>query len=92
MGYWTGPRKKRTLYIADAKQATGKLIAEIQIGSRIDRPRMLNIIESSARYAQAMKAAARQRQHRRIMMGEKALPPHPHPPPPPTRVPNTISP
>ena len=45
----TGPRKKRTLYIADAKQATGQLITEIQIGQR-----MLGIIESSARYAQAM--------------------------------------
>ena len=41
----------------DAKQATGQLITEIQIGQR-----MLGIIESSARYAQAMKAAARQRQ------------------------------
>ena len=37
----------------DAKQATGQLITEIQIGQR-----MLGIIESSARYAQAMKAAA----------------------------------
>ena len=41
----------------DAKQATGQLITEIQIGQR-----MLGIIESSARYAQAMEAAARQRQ------------------------------
>ena len=55
MGYRTGPRQKRTRYIEDAKQATGKLIAEIQIG-----PRMISIIESSARYAQAMEAAARQ--------------------------------
>ena len=47
----TGPRKKRTLYIADAKQATGQLITEIQIGQN-----MLGIIESSARYAQAMEA------------------------------------
>ena len=45
------------VYIADAKQATGQLITEIQIGQR-----MLGIIESSARYAQAMEAAARQRQ------------------------------
>ena len=30
-----GPRKKRTLYIADAKQATGHLITEIQIGQRM---------------------------------------------------------
>ena len=52
-----GPRKKRTLYLADAKQATGQLITEIQIGQR-----MIGIIESSARYAQAMEAAARQRQ------------------------------
>ena len=44
-------------HIADAKQATGQLITEIQIGQR-----MLGIIESSARYAQAMEAAARQRQ------------------------------
>ena len=60
IGHRTGPRKKRTLYIADAKlqkQATGQLITEIQIGQR-----MLGIIESSARYAQAMEAAARQRQ------------------------------
>ena len=57
IGHRTGPRKKRTLYIADAKQATGHLITEIQIGQR-----MLGIIESSARYAQAMEAAARQRQ------------------------------
>ena len=35
----------------DAKQATGQLITEIQIGQR-----MLGIIESSARYAQAMEA------------------------------------
>ena len=34
------------LHIADAKQATGQLITEIQIGQR-----MLGIIESSARYA-----------------------------------------
>ena len=45
IGHRTGPRKKRTLYIADAKQATGQLITEIQIGQR-----MLGIIESSARY------------------------------------------
>ena len=45
------------VYIADAKQATGQLITEIKIGQR-----MLVIIESSARYAQAMEAAARQRQ------------------------------
>ena len=57
IGHRTGPRKKRTLYLADAKQATGHLITEIQIGQR-----MLGIIESSARYAQAMEAAARQRQ------------------------------
>ena len=57
IGHRTGPLKKRTLYIADAKQATGQLITEIQIGQR-----MLGIIESSARYAQAMEAAARQRQ------------------------------
>ena len=57
IGHRTGPRKKRTLYIADAKQATGQLITEIQIGQR-----MLGIIESSARYAQAIEAAARQRQ------------------------------
>ena len=57
IGHRTGPRKKRTLYIADARQATGQLITEIQIGQR-----MLGIIESSARYAQAMEAAARQRQ------------------------------
>ena len=57
IGHRTGPRKKRTLYLADAKQATGQLITEIQIGQR-----MLGIIESSARYAQAMEAAARQRQ------------------------------
>jgi hypothetical protein len=57
IGHRKGPRKKRTLYIADAKQATGHLITEIQIGQR-----MLGIIESSARYAQAMEAAARQRQ------------------------------
>ena len=51
-------RKKRVLYIADAKQATGHLrITEIQIG-----PRMLGIIESNARYTKAMEAAARQRQ------------------------------
>ena len=54
IGHRTGPRKKRTLYIADARQATGQLITEIQIGQR-----MLGIIESSARYAQAMEAAAR---------------------------------
>ena len=46
IGHRTGPRKKRTLYIADAKQATGQLITEIQIGQR-----MLGIIESSARLA-----------------------------------------
>ena len=57
IGHRTGPRKKRTLYIADARQATGQLITELQIGQR-----MLGIIESSARYAQAMEAAARQRQ------------------------------
>ena len=59
IGHRTGPRKKRTLYIhvADAKQATGQLITEIQIGQR-----MLGIIESSARNAKAMEAAARQRQ------------------------------
>ena len=57
IGHRTGPRKKRTLYIADVKQATGQLVTEIQIGQR-----MLGIIESSARYAQAMEAAARQRQ------------------------------
>ena len=53
IGHRTGPRKKRTLYIADAKPATGQLITEIQIGQR-----MLGIIESSARYiyAQAMEA------------------------------------
>ena len=45
-GTKTGPRKKRTLYTADAKQATGQLIKEIQIGQR-----MLGIIESSARLA-----------------------------------------
>ena len=45
IGHRTGPRKKRTLYLADAKQATGQLITEIQIGQR-----MLGIIESSARY------------------------------------------
>ena len=47
IGHRTGPRKKRhekrTLYIADARQATGQLITEIQIGQR-----MLGIIESSA--------------------------------------------
>ena len=48
IGHRTGPRKKRTLYIADAKQATGQLITEIQIGQR-----MLGIMfETSARYAQ----------------------------------------
>ena len=52
IGHRTGPRKKRTLYIADAKQTTGQLITEIQIGQR-----MLGIIESSARYAQAMETA-----------------------------------
>ena len=57
IGHRTGPRKKRVLYIADAKQATGQLITEIQIG-----PRMLGIIESNARYTKAMEAAARQRQ------------------------------
>ena len=45
IGHRTGPRKKRTLYIADEKQETGHLITEIQIGQR-----MLGIIESSARY------------------------------------------
>ena len=43
--------------LCDARQATGQLITEIQI-----RQRMIGIIESSARYAQAMEAAARQRQ------------------------------
>ena len=61
IGHRTGPRKKRTLYIADAKQATGQLITEIQIGQR-----MLGIIESSARYVYMctgnLEAAARQRQ------------------------------
>ena len=42
IGHRTGPRKKRTLYIADAKQATGHLITEIQIGQR-----MLGIIENT---------------------------------------------
>ena len=42
IGHRTGPRKKRTLYIADEKQETGHLITEIQIGQR-----MLGIIETS---------------------------------------------
>ena len=77
IGHRTGPRKKRTLYIADAKQATGQLITEIQIGQR-----MLGIIESSARYVQAME---RWRQRHaddssRMMMDRNGTPPpHPHP-------------
>ena len=86
IGHRTGPRKKRTLYIADAKQATGQLIMEIQIGQR-----MLGIIESSARYAQAMEAAARQRQQS-YDDGLEWNPPPPTPPPTPHLMPNTIPP
>ena len=61
IGHRMGPQKKRTLYIADAKQATGQLITEIQIGQR-----MLGIIHREQRQictaAQTMVAAARQRQ------------------------------
>ena len=45
-GNRTGPRKQKTQYIADAKTATGRLMAEIKIG-----PRMVDMIERSATHA-----------------------------------------
>ena len=87
IGHRTGPRKKRMLYIADAKQATGQLITEIQIGQR-----MIGIIESSARYAQAMEAAARQRQQSYVDGLDRNGPPPPPPTPTPHLLPNTIPP
>ena len=64
-------------FIADARQATGQLITEIQIGQR-----MLGIIESSARYAQAMEAAGQRHANdsRRMMMGRNGTPPQPQHP------------
>ena len=87
IGHRTGPRKKRTLYIADAKQATGQLITEIQIGQR-----MLGIIESSARYAQAYGGSGTPWvRSSRMMMVRNGTPPTP-PTPTPHLTPNTIPP
>ena len=77
IGHRTGPRKKRTLYIADARQATGQLITEIQIGQR-----MIGIIESSARLHRDMPRPWRQRHANdssRMMMDRNGPPPPPQP-------------
>ena len=42
-GHRTGPRKQKTQHIADAKIATGRLMADIKIG-----PRMVDMIERRA--------------------------------------------
>ena len=94
IGHRMGPQKKRTLYIADAKQATGQLITEIQIGQR-----MLGItsLEASSRAAPDMlrpKRPWRQRHANdssRMMMDRNGTPP-PTPPPTPHLMPNTIPP
>jgi hypothetical protein len=51
--------KQKTLLIADAKIATGRLMAEIKIG-----PRMVDIIERSATHARTVEVAARQRRQK----------------------------
>ena len=55
----SGPRRAKVAHIADARGGGGALVARIQIG-----PRMVGMIEDSARHAVAAEAEARQ--HRQV--------------------------